>query len=53
MAFLVLREEYETAQAIAFKSESITKPALNFIGKISCESIVDIHGVVKLLDKPL
>lgn len=53
MAFLVLRDGYETAQAVAFKSDSIPKPALNFIGKISNESIVDIHGIVKVLDKPL
>ena len=53
MAFLVLREEYDTAQAVAFKSDTIPKPALNFISKIPCESIVDIHGTVKVLEKPL
>ncbi len=53
MAFLVLRDNYDTAQAVAFKSDSIPKPALTFIGKISCESIVDIHGTVKTLEKPL
>lgn len=53
MVFLVLREEFETAQAVAFKSESLPKAALNFIGKIPSESIVDIHGSVKTLEKPL
>lgn len=53
MVFLVLREQFETAQAIAFKSETLPKEAITFISKISNESIVDIFGTVKTLEKPL
>lgn len=53
MAFLVLREQYETAQAVAFKSDNLSKEAISFISKIPNESIVDIFGMIKVLDKPL
>lgn len=53
MAFLVLREQFETAQAVAFKSDSLPKEAISFISKIPNESIVDIFGTVKTLEKPL
>ena len=53
MVFLVLREQFETAQAIVFKSETLPKEALSFVSKISNESIVDILGAVKVLEKPL
>lgn len=53
MAFLVLREQFETAQAVAFKSDSLPKEAITFISKIPNESIVDIFGTVKVLEKPL
>ena len=51
MAFLVLRQQLHTVQAIGFKSDETPKPMIKFIGKIPNESVIDVEGVVKKLDK--
>lgn len=43
-AFLVLRQNMNTLQAVAFKSDQTPKPMLKFMGGVVNESIVDIYG---------
>lgn len=50
---MTLRQNFNTCQAIGFKSEQTPKPMLKWIGKIPNESIVDIYGTVKRVNKPI
>ena len=45
--FIVLREGFSTIQAVAFKSEEISKDMIKYMGAVPCESVVDIYGKVK------
>lgn len=50
--FIILRQETDTIQCTSFISDTISKDMLNFIEKISNESIVDLTGqVVKVNEK--
>lgn len=51
--FLVLREGFSTVQAIAFKSEQVTKDMIKYMGAVPNESIVDLTGIVKKPEKPI
>lgn len=51
--FMVLRQTFNTLQAVAFKSDATPKECIKYIQKISNESIVDIYGKVKKLEKPV
>ena len=47
LVFMELRQNFSTIQAAAFKSETITKDVIKFIGSVQKESIVDVFGTVK------
>ncbi|KRX07450.1 Nucleic acid-binding, OB-fold [Pseudocohnilembus persalinus] len=50
-AFLVLRQNYSSIQAIVAANEDyISKTMVKFVGKVPCESIVDITGVITKAD---
>jgi aspartyl-tRNA synthetase len=51
--FIVLRENYSTLQACAFKSEAISKDMLKYMSSIPNESIVDISGIVVKPEKAI
>lgn len=51
LAFLVLRQNIETLQAVAFKSEETPKDMLKFMGGVPNESIVDVYGLLKTVPK--
>ena len=51
--FIVLREGFATVQALAFKSEQVTKEMIKYMGAVSNESIVDLTGRVKKPEKPI
>jgi len=46
LAFLVLRKGFATVQAVAAKSETISKDFLKYLGAVPRESILDIYGKV-------
>uniref|UniRef100_A0A7I4YEY4 Aspartate--tRNA ligase, cytoplasmic n=1 Tax=Haemonchus contortus TaxID=6289 RepID=A0A7I4YEY4_HAECO len=48
--FLVLRQQFYTAQVTLFVGEKISKQMLKFVSNISKESIVDIQGLVGRVD---
>jgi aspartyl/asparaginyl-tRNA synthetase len=51
--FIVLREQFSTVQAVAFKSETMTKDQIKYMAGVPSESIVDIEGTVEKPDKPI
>ena len=51
LAFIVLRQDIDTLQAIAVKSEEISKETLKMIKGISNESIVDVCGTLQRTEK--
>jgi len=51
--FIVLRENYSTLQACAFKSETTSKEMIKYMGGVPNESIVDIVGKVVKPEKPI
>lgn len=51
--FIVLRENFSTLQACAFKSEAISKDMIKYMTAVPCESIVDIVGRVVKPEKPI
>ncbi|EDR24016.1 aspartyl-tRNA synthetase, cytoplasmic, putative [Entamoeba dispar SAW760] len=53
MVFLFLRKGIYTCQALVMKSETISKEFVQFCQKISAESICDITGIVKAVEKPI
>lgn len=53
MAFLILREQLHTIQALAIKSAKISKQMLKFVEKITSESIVDVYGTVTIPPEPI
>lgn len=50
LAFLVVRQSMHTLQAVAFKSEQVSKDMLKFIGGVERESIVDVTGTLKAVN---
>ncbi|CAD8081948.1 unnamed protein product [Paramecium sonneborni] len=46
IAFLILRENWYTIQAVSIKGDSASSQMLKFIGGIPLESIVDVEAVV-------
>jgi len=53
LAFLVVRQSLHTLQAVAFKSEEVSKDMLKFMGGVERESIVDITGVLKTVKQEI
>lgn len=53
LAFLVLRQSLHTIQAVAFKSNDVSKEMLKFIGGVEKESIVDITGMLKAVEQEI
>lgn len=53
LCFLNLRQNFNTVQAVAFKSNETPKPMITFMGKVQKESVVDVYGKVKKLEKPV
>ena len=53
LCFLVLRQNFYTVQAIAFKSNETPKPMIKFMGKVPNESVIDIYAKIKKLKKPV
>ena len=53
LAFVIIRQNVDTLQSIAFKSETIPKAMLKFISNVPKESIVDITGKLTKPDKPI
>lgn len=53
LAFLVLRQNLHTLQAVAFKSAEVPKEMIKFIGGVEKESIVDITGILKAVDQEI
>lgn len=51
--FIVLRENFFTLQACAFKSEQTPKEMITYMSDVPCESIVDIVGKVVKPGKPI
>lgn len=51
--FIVLRENFYTLQACAFKSETTPKEMILYMSDVPCESIVDITGKVVKPDKAI
>jgi len=49
---MVLRKGFFTVQAIACKSDSITKDCLKYLAGIPNESIVDLYGIIKKTPEP-
>lgn len=39
---MILRKGIETVQAVAFKSDTVSKEMIKFMGKVQLESIVEI-----------
>lgn len=53
LAFVVLRGNAHTVQGIASASEEIPKEMIDFIGSVSCESIVDVEATVTKAAQPV
>jgi len=54
MGFLVLREQFYTLQGCMFLTEGvISEGMIKFAEKIPLESIVDVEGVIKKVNKPI
>lgn len=54
MGFLVLREQFSTLQGCMFLTEGvISEGMIKFAEKIPLESIVDVEGVIKKVNKPI
>lgn len=47
VGFLVLRQQFSTIQAMISKNDTtVSKTMVKWVGKIPCESIVDIYGTI-------
>ncbi|EAS04430.2 aspartyl-tRNA synthetase protein (macronuclear) [Tetrahymena thermophila SB210] len=47
VGFLVLRQQFSTIQAMISKNDvTVSKTMVKWVGKVPCESIVDVYGVV-------
>jgi aspartyl-tRNA synthetase len=54
MGFLVMREGFSTLQACMFLTEGVVSEGMiKFAEKIPLESIIDVQGVVKKVNKPI
>ncbi|KAF2757575.1 aspartyl-tRNA synthetase [Pseudovirgaria hyperparasitica] len=53
LAFLNLRQELETVQAVVAASESLSKQMVKFAGNISTESLLVVTGLVKKTPEPV
>ena len=54
MGFLVMREGFSTLQACMFLTEGVVSEGMiKFAEKIPLESIIDVEGVVKKVNKPI
>jgi aspartyl-tRNA synthetase len=54
MGFLVLREQFSTLQGCMFLTEGvISEGMIKFAEKIPLESIIDVEGVIKKVNKPI
>lgn len=51
--FIVLRENYSTLQACAFKSEAVSKEMLKYMSGVPNESVVDLAGIVVRPEKAI
>jgi aspartyl-tRNA synthetase len=51
--FVVLRENFSTLQACAFKSENISKDMLKYMSGVPNESIIDLAGIVVKPEKAI
>lgn len=49
----MLREQFSTVQAVAFKSETISKDMIKYMAGVPSESIVDIVGLVEKPEKEI
>ncbi|VDM19417.1 unnamed protein product [Hydatigera taeniaeformis] len=53
LCFIVLRERQYLLQCVLSSGEKVSKAMLKFAGNISKESIVDVHGVVRVSPVPI
>nr|CCC90916.1 putative aspartyl-tRNA synthetase [Trypanosoma congolense IL3000] len=53
LAFTVLRDGMHSVQATAAVSEEVPKEMVDFIGQLPCESIVDVEGIVRVVEQPI
>lgn len=53
LSFLVVRDTVYSVQCVVAKSEKVPKDIVTFASRISCESIVDITGVVTVPEQPI
>jgi nondiscriminating aspartyl-tRNA synthetase len=51
--FIVLRDGFNTLQAVMFVGEEVSKQMLKFVDMIPLESIVEVEGVLKTVEKPV
>jgi len=49
--FIVIRHQQSTVQALVFVGDTISKPMVKFCTSITKESVVDVYGQVKKVDK--
>lgn len=53
LAFLILRSANSSIQAMVSVGDTIPKEMVDFCGSIALESVVDVEGVVKVVDQPI
>lgn len=53
MAFMVIRDEGCSVQAIAAVGEHIPKEMIDYMGQIPAESIVDVQGMLHAVETPI
>ncbi|CAD2218263.1 aspartyl-tRNA synthetase [Angomonas deanei] len=53
LAFMVIRDENSSVQAMAAVDEARPKEMIDYIGQIPCESIVDVEAKVTVVDQPI
>jgi nondiscriminating aspartyl-tRNA synthetase len=51
--FMVLRDGFSTLQAVMFVGDDVSKQMLKFVEHIPLESIVEVEGVLKTVEKPV
>jgi nondiscriminating aspartyl-tRNA synthetase len=51
--FIVLRDAFHTLQACLFASDDVSVQMIKFVGSIPLESIVEVEGVLKAVEKPI
>jgi nondiscriminating aspartyl-tRNA synthetase len=53
LAFLVVRDEFKSVQAVAAASETTPKELIAFVAQIPAESVVDIEASVTVAETPI